>query len=221
MGISLWQTQKILLCCQSEGFHNGVGLEDAAWTFEKLLETNIAIGALFDRDYMPKEEVDLFLKKMRKTVPSTFVLERKEIENYLLNPSVLVRAINQRLEQSGRNSNCSEKSALTLLKRALDHFKPVVSSQISSQRARFFRSKVDPSTAIGEGLEYVDKRWRTLEGRVCLAPGKLVFSKLNQELQKAHGVSVTPLQVAALLRAADVPEDLKSILQAFQELSQY
>ena len=105
------------------GFSQWRKVEDAAWTFEKLLETNIKIGALFDRDYRSQEEIDEFLNKIRKTVPVTFVLDRKEIENYLLHSVVLSRSVQQRLKQSGKSSKFNERLAETLLYKSTNQFK--------------------------------------------------------------------------------------------------
>ena len=208
-----------LVVLQVGGFSQWRKVEDAAWTFQKLLDINIRIGALFDRDYLSEEQISDFLKSIRKTVPATFVLGRKEIENYLLHPAVLSRAVEKRLNETGRNGKLGEKAATTLLNKVANQFKSLVVGQISSERAKFTRGKIDPSVAIKEGAEIVDSAWGDLDGRIRLAPGKQVLSKLNHNLQTRFGVSVSGLNLASNIRRSEIPDDLNEIFKSFDKLS--
>jgi energy-coupling factor transporter ATP-binding protein EcfA2 len=83
------------------GFSQRQRIEDAAWTFEKVLRAEIAIAAILDRDYRCPEEIEDLVRTARGTVPRFHVLGAKEIENYLLMPSAIARAISERLRERG------------------------------------------------------------------------------------------------------------------------
>ncbi len=105
-------------------------VEDAVWTFQEILKTQIEVGALFDRDYRCQEEVDSFLEKMRLSVPKSFVLERKDIENYLLNENSFSRALFKQLREKGKLADRTEFDveiiALTLLTETAEEFRHTV-----------------------------------------------------------------------------------------------
>jgi energy-coupling factor transporter ATP-binding protein EcfA2 len=56
------------------GFSQRHRIEDAAWTFEKVLKAEISIAAILDRDYRCCEEIDSIVQTVRTTVPNFFVL---------------------------------------------------------------------------------------------------------------------------------------------------
>ena len=64
------------------GFGQRQTIEHAAWTFEKVLKSEIAIAAILDRDYRCAEEIDEMIRDTRSTVPHFHILKRKELENY-------------------------------------------------------------------------------------------------------------------------------------------
>src|SRR5262249_37987498 len=75
------------------GFAQWQRIEHVAWTFKTILNTDIKMAAVLDRDYRCTEEIKEFLDKIRQTAPLCFVWDRKELENYLFVPSAIIRAV--------------------------------------------------------------------------------------------------------------------------------
>jgi hypothetical protein len=204
------------------GFSQWQKVQDAEWTFKKILATDIRISALFDRYYRCEEEIAEFLDTIRLTIPDCFVLGRKEIENYLLDVDAITRAINERLKE--RHAAFEPKSAdfvRQLLDEITEGMRSNVLAQLSANRVRFFsgRSSKDPSTIINESIEWLDRRWRSFDDRLKMVPGKDVFSSLNKKLQESLGINISSASVIRHLTPANVPEDLRNILSAFDKLA--
>jgi energy-coupling factor transporter ATP-binding protein EcfA2 len=84
------------------GFSEWRKASAAAWAVGKILEIDIAIHCLFDRDYRCEDEIKQFAGTRGEEEIVCYVLGRKEIENYLLCPRALHRALLSRLKE--RNS---------------------------------------------------------------------------------------------------------------------
>lgn len=69
------------------------------WGLEKTLGTSMLLAAVLDRDYRCSEEITEILQKLKKFLSAAFVHERKEIENYLLVPNALLRALEEAIQE--------------------------------------------------------------------------------------------------------------------------
>ena len=78
------------------GFSQKQRIQDTAWAFEKILKAEISIAALLDRDFRCNEEISDILKDARLSVPRFHILSGKEIENFLLIPSAISKALEQK-----------------------------------------------------------------------------------------------------------------------------
>jgi hypothetical protein len=72
----------------------------------------LMIGALYDRDYFCDEQIAEVLEKLGTSLKLAWVLDRKEIENYLLIPAALDRAIVRMLK--ARRERGAEKAPLQI-----------------------------------------------------------------------------------------------------------
>jgi hypothetical protein len=108
---------------ESGGFANWQKLPGLAWGIEKALGTPLHLGAVFDRDYFCTEELDAILKELSKGLELAHLHSRKEIENYLLVPSVIGRALNKALEEREKRTGQAiqlKETAQAVLSRITD-----------------------------------------------------------------------------------------------------
>ncbi|RWX58288.1 hypothetical protein EN780_37245, partial [Mesorhizobium sp. M4B.F.Ca.ET.089.01.1.1] len=151
------------------------------------------IGAVYDRDYFCDEHIAEVLQNLETNLRLAWVLDRKEIENYLLVPAALDRAImrvlNSRLEPG------AEKQALTAVSAALLEeitrpLKEDVLSQLMGRRHDYLRpSGQDRSRVYKDVLGAFDRLWDSLETRIALVPGKEVLRLFRQRVQDLYGVT--------------------------------
>jgi predicted DNA-binding protein len=197
------------------GFSQRQRIQHAAWTFEKVLKSEIAISALLDRDYRCVEETRELVDEARKTVPSFHILAAKELENYLLVPDAIAMAANDRLrERNSRDYTISVDDIRQMLDEISNRMKSSVLSQRVSHRMRYFASRTskDPATVAHEAIAHIDDEWGSLSRRLMAVPGKQMLAELNSTLQQNHGISITTSQIIRNLALGSVSPDLNAIL---------
>jgi len=126
------------------GFTQKDKISNAAWTFQKVLRANISIAAVLDRDYRCDEEIRELMQTVRQAVPDFHVLGAKEIENYLLVPTAMARATQERAREGGAQG-LDEGGVRCLLDKITKMSKSHVSGQIIAHRMNYFAgsSKLD------------------------------------------------------------------------------
>ena len=85
-----------LTALSSGGFGSWQRITTLAAGITKTLGTPLLIAAVYDRDYFCEEEVDHVKGQLEQTLQLAHVHSSKEIENYLLVPTALDRAIRRR-----------------------------------------------------------------------------------------------------------------------------
>jgi hypothetical protein len=203
------------------GFSQWSKIEDAAWTFKNILQADVSLAALFDRDYRCEEEIDHFLSNLRNSAPLCFVLTRKELENYLLHSDTLARAISRRAAERDTVAKAwSKEEVEELLCQITDRFEKEISAQCHMHRLRYHEgSRIDPSTVLHKSLELFNIEWSCLETRIRLVPGKSVLTALNRWLQEQHCINLTHAMIVSAMGVGDVADDLRQILEAFDRFA--
>lgn len=203
------------------GFSQRQRIQNAAWTFEKVLKAEIAISAVLDRDYRCKEETEELIREARTTTPHFHVLAGKEIENYLLVAPAILRAISERLKEQRLSRSYCREELDSLISSVTDEAKSQVLSQQISNRMRYFdhRTSKDPATVASEAISLVDSDWIELPTRLLVVPGKQVLAGLNTHLQGELGVSITSTQIIRHMKTEEVSTDLRQILADLNEFA--
>jgi energy-coupling factor transporter ATP-binding protein EcfA2 len=204
------------------GFSQRQRIEDAAWTFEKVLKSEIAIAAILDRDYRCAEEIDELTRDARGSVPHFHVLERKELENYLLVPSAITRAISDRLADRKESAvKISIENVEEMIDEITAEMKSAVLSQAISNRMRYFASRTskDPATVASEAIAKLDENWADRSRRMKVVPGKQLLATLNSRLQKNLGISITATQIIRNLAPGTIAADLRETLHDINQFA--
>lgn len=196
------------------GFTQRQRIEDAAWTFERVLRAEIAIAALLDRDYRCNDEIEELVTSARAAIPHFHVLGSKEIENYLLVPPAITRATQERLRERQAASTISQEQIEATLLRCTEEIKSDVIAQLIANRVRFStgRDSRDPATVMSDALRQLDSDWRNLSRRLSIIPGKQILTALNRELQREFQVSITAAQIIRHLAVEEIDPSLQAIL---------
>jgi hypothetical protein len=195
------------------GFGQRQKIEHAAWTFEKVLRSDIAIAAVLDRDYRCSEEIDELVRDARTALPNFHILDRKELENYLLVPQAIGDAIADRLRERGK-----PRMSIDAVENLIDEMSAAMKSDVLAQRIsnryRYFgnRTSRDPSTVAAEAIAKLDAEWTPLGERMRVVPGKQLLTSINNRLQQDHGISLTLPQIARNLSPGMIAQDLREIL---------
>lgn len=199
---------------QAGGFSQWRRVVDADWAIQNMFQMRARIAAVFDRDYLNDEQVREFIQKVESERVICRVLLRKELENYLLIPATLHRAIERRLDERGHIYNESQVDAM--LDEIAEEFKSNVLTQAAAQALAYKRERdpgEDDSTTMARSMERFEAKWTNLEAKFCLVPGKEYLSRLSAQLQRRFGASITTSQILAAMRVGDVPDDIARMLR--------
>jgi hypothetical protein len=182
------------------------------------------IGAIYDRDYFCEEFIQEVIGTLRSKLKIAQVLARKEIENYLLIPTALDRAIarviDERAERSARRSTNQINSA-KLLDEITRPMKSDVMAQLMARRDDFFRPKgKDRSQAYRHVMASLEAKWENLGERIILVPGKEVLARLRERAHEMFGITLTESRIAEALRKEEIPEDMCSLVHLLEQFRQ-
>ena len=185
---------------------------------ETTLGGKIKAAAILDRDFRSDKERASIESSCRIFCDMARVLDRKEIENYLLIPAAIDRAaavrVADRSRRTGRQMAYEPQSEEILTTFAEDKRNYVVAQTLANHR-RFERieSPGTDETVVSEAaLAGFEMNWQTLSGRLCLIPGKDALSAVNQKLQQLYAVSVTPTGIIDSINRDEIPQDLRSLI---------
>lgn len=203
---------------ESEGFANWERVSASAWGIERTLGTPLCIGAVFDRDYWPTEQIAEMVAELGTRVPLVHVLARKEMENYLLQPAVLQRAVERAVRDRARRQG--EKpppvaDVAPLLERATQPFRDDAQAQYLARRLDHHdrsRRSEDRATVTRQTIEWFSSEWSDLEARVCIVPGKRALAELRRLTREAYSINLTDHQIISCFTRADIPKDLRELL---------
>lgn len=201
----------------TDGFSQWPKLQALEWGFGKTLGEKLVLGAVFDRDYRCDEEIENILLELKTSLKLAHFHRRKELENYLLVPRVLDRAIRSKSLDIARRKGrepANVPASTDILSKLTEPVKAAVQGKYIDERVRFFqRSHLHGSTITTETIEVFEQRWGNINERMEIVPGKATFRDLNRHLQEIYGFSLTPLSVIASFHKIDVPSDLSRFLR--------
>jgi len=121
-----------------EGFSNHEKILSANWAFSQILGEELKIFALFDRDYRTQEEISDLMNRFHDKIDFVHVLLKKEIENYLLMPLAIQKAVDERIKERGKNNDDIQENIdiELILFNLSDKFKSQVQAQLSAHRIK-------------------------------------------------------------------------------------
>jgi len=186
---------------------------------ETTLESGILAAAILDRDYRSDEECEEIENKCRDFCEYVEILDRKEIENFVLVPSAIDRAARRRISdqvrRTGKEIEYVSEAAVILDEFAADK-KSSVEAQFLSHHRRFARSrrtKADDAQIDVESLEKFEGLWSDPVERYKLIPGKEAISAVNEYLQDSYGVSVTPAAIIDAMHVDEIPSEMRELVE--------
>ena len=205
----------------SGGFGSWQRVTTLARGIGEALGTQLTMGAVYDRDYFCPEEIAAVTSALSGPLRLAHVHERKEIENYLLIPAALDRAIARALADRTSRTGISAVAAPTaveLLRIVTDPLKDDVQSQLIARRTTYLRSRgQDLAVITRETLASFTPKWEDLPLRLTLVPGKETLRAFRERVQVLLGVSVSDARIIDSIHREDIPADLVMLLQEMEK----
>ena len=203
-----------LTAVASGGFGSWAKIKGLSWGLEKTLSSGLRIATVFDRDYRSDDETAALKGEMEREGVLAHFHSRKEVENYLLHPPALSRAIAAQVRRRfGHDAANVEANLDAALLSITDPLRADCSGQYVAGYCRFHRhSGKDDATVASAATATFDQKWARLGTRLEIVPGKRVLSELRTWLQLEYDVTMTDYQILDAFRREDVAADLADLL---------
>jgi energy-coupling factor transporter ATP-binding protein EcfA2 len=180
----------------------------------------VIAAVIFDRDYRTTEECDTIRNNLNDITKFTHILERKELENYLLTFSALDKAINARLVNKENNKDYPvKKDVRDVLICLTNDLKADVFGQFSSHHWKVFKTQnesTDDSTINKEIMIRFEKLWNNHDERLSMVPGKKLLAMLNAYLSENYGISLTQSYIINCFLKKEIPSEITTLLKKIE-----
>ena len=191
----------------------------------------IAVGAklnvaiVFDRDYRSDLEVQTELLEMGAFCQYGHIHSKNELENFLLVPEALERAIVERVAERSKRTGKDlvfTDGIRALLLRISEELKYDIQAQFLERQKPFAKTQdrsVDDTVITRRLLEAFEGRWRDLDSRLDLVPGKDILTNLNSHLQDRWGITVTASAIIGSMKEGEVPSEMRTMIDAIHNFA--
>jgi energy-coupling factor transporter ATP-binding protein EcfA2 len=205
----------------SGGFSSWSKIKALSWGLSKTLDAEIPIAAIYDRDYFCDEEISKIQQELDSELRLAHIHKRKEIENYLLIPSVLERVLEKAIRERERRSQTvvdRGDSVRCILNRVTEQNKAEIQAQYVAKRSEFLKpNKQDSATIILETSNWFEEKWRDLDKRIEIVPGKQILGLLKHEIQNLYSVSITDIKIVDEFKIEEIPDDLACLIACLEK----
>jgi energy-coupling factor transporter ATP-binding protein EcfA2 len=207
---------------QMEGFNPRRAIDLAAG-IEKTIGGKVLRAVVLDRDYRCDGELEETEKELAAHGFAVHIHDRKEIENYLLDEALLRAALAVRMRERERRTGRAAESISdlgTLMAETMDGLRHETFARLHKQFLKFKErtaASIDATTVTEQFSREFEERWKQIEARKSMVPGKEVLARINHALQDAFGVTLTDALIASQMRRASVPSDFGRLLQMLDD----
>ncbi len=207
-----------------QGF-NPIRLKAFKEGIEQTIGTKILSGVIFDRDFRSETETEAELKELRANNNFAHIHSCKEIENFILIPEAIEKALTERIKESNKRSHKSvlyEGNIKEILISISDEFKYRTQAQLQSYREKYEQKigGIDLSITKERILREFDDQWKNLEQRLKIIPGKDFLSRLNDFFQANYKVSLSETNIINSLPQNLIPSELRKLVEQIDDFRQ-
>ena len=197
-----WPGSTTVQLLRSRASATGSGSSPSSGSSQTSLDGSVDVYVLLDRDYRADADVGEVCSTLEAVGVHAHVWERKELENYLLDPTALARV-----------SNSSPSYILSQLELITDDMTEDVLAQFAEKRHFFSPSgKKDLAGTISETNTELRPRVVDPVWRLHRYPAKAILNDLNKILQQAGCTTVSTKNLARQLRQSEIPEEMRNWL---------
>lgn len=194
-------------------------------SFQKLLfeafRIDVKIACIVDNDYELSIN-DSSIEDVGASNTLLLHLNRKEIENYLLDYAVIAQAaadlVEERKKYTGKSMSCPTVEEIQAeVNSILDspEIRRIVKCQVVPKYRERLDHSLDPSSKERKGEKWFDEKWNDESWRIRNCPGKEVLTRLRRWCQQTYRLTLTPPKLAATLH--QLPDDVQEIMDKLQE----
>ena len=189
----------------------------SSMTLHNATGENIHIYCLLDRDYHTQEEINGRYQKAKELGVNLHIWSQKEIENFLLSPSVIHRYISKRAANRTIAPDLQEVRN-EIEKLASDMEEDVLDSLSSEYLHRNKDKSVKNSNK--HAREYI-KPYKENGSIVSIVSGKSLLSKLSFWSQSEFSVQISPVGLIKEFHITEIHPEMKNVITAIEHLNDF
>ncbi len=193
------------------GWNQAVG---SGFLLKNAAGDGIITYCLFDSDYHPSDAIQARYTEAKHRGISLYIWKQKELENYLLVPSAIHRAIWVQLADGALGPTV--EMIETKLQEIAENMKQDVIDCVATDIQNAER-KISVATANQKAREVTANRWRTAEERLGVIPGKRALSLITHWVQDEYKVTISGMRIAHQMLASELHLEIKRVLTAIEE----
>jgi len=192
------------------GWNYAVG---STMVLRNAMDESITPYCILDSDYHTQEQILSRVEEARDKGVQLHVWTAKEIENYFLNPRIILRAIMASLQANIIPP--SEERVSNKLQKIVNGFREDVIDGLATE-IQMQQKKLTLTTARKMAIARVDAVEHAFGGITRLAPGKDVISRLSSWSQEKFRVPLNALKLARAARSGEIDEEMTSVLSSIE-----
>lgn len=192
---------------------------------ESTIGSRIVSAVIFDRDYRCDDEVSDELSHLQEDNLLAHIHNSKELENYLLLPTAINKAIHSKISdiesRSGRQIAFSEDVS-HLLDMISSDLKHKILAQLQARQFDYLRKRnpeIDKSNITEEILDKFESSWSSIEKRLTILPGKEILSRLNEYLQTNYKFTISISEIINNAEESEIDKDFKELIKRMEGFS--
>ena len=192
---------------------------------ETTLSAKVAVAVVFDRDYRSDAEVHEALDGLNAFCSYAHIHAMKEIENFLLVPSAIERAIGRRVSEQAKRTGTAAVCRFDVeehLATITDELKFDVQAQFQERRRPYAKAanpSMDDTSITAALLQEFDTLWSDFDKRLIMVPGKMVLARLRAQVHAECGVNVSTNLIIDCMSSAEVPAEMREILESLERFA--
>lgn len=159
--------------------------------------------AILDRDYYTDIQIEEQKKKAIENHLILHIWNKKELENYIINPKVLFRLLNMPEDKYNDFFERYEK--------LIDSFKDTVIDSYTTKIQENERN-LAAGTAAKQAREYVNSRWTSLDEKITIVPGKDLLKATNNWFKENYRTSCSAKRIFSVMKPEDIDIEIKEVL---------
>jgi hypothetical protein len=135
-------------------------------------------------------------------------------------PSVLERVLDKAIkEREQRTQVVIEKKETVndILKRITENEKTNIQAQYIARRNDFLKGTgKDTATITTETIIRFEAKWKNIDERMEIVPGKQILRMLRDEVQKLYSINLTDIKIVDEFTRAEIPDNLAVLIKKLE-----
>lgn len=206
LDLSALETETGVTVLPLNGYTNWGHIEPFKWLVEELFPDALATFVILDRDYRSESNRTSVIDQLASLGIRGHVWKRKELESYLLTPSVFARI-----------SGAPEATILKWLNKITKAMENEVFGRLLDETLKEERTATKHAVTVTTAFKpWFDAQWKDPVFRLDVCPPKQVIARMNDRLQAEGHKALSMIALARAHRASEILPEVATVLGSIE-----